>query len=339
MITNFKSIDKHKSFLLIGVGTTNKYYMEVVKPESLGEARDIFGYCPLTDAYQLLMDGHADADVYLLNIEEVHDYLEAANLLQSYSFSYIVPLDVELRTSFVDPTSDTMRTYYIRSLLQKACKDSSTIILATDRNAALYEDVDAFLDDMMKIELEFKANATTSDRMENLVFVMNNLYGIDYANVILARMILNSEVDQYPFENRKRKAIFDIDFTDRILDMAYFRNHADGTCTVENLLNLASGETPEKIFTIYRICVYIGKDLSFDNYVGSFYAIYKKQQIAQEVQTYLERAKGTLIRKFHIDDVYAEEDPYHPGTVRIILKYSIQPIGCTERFIQRTVIA
>ena len=94
MITNFKSIDKHKSFLLIGVGTTNKYYMEVVKPESLGEARDIFGYCHLTAAYQLLMDGHADADVNLLDIEEVRDYLEAANLLQSYSFSYIVPLDV-----------------------------------------------------------------------------------------------------------------------------------------------------------------------------------------------------------------------------------------------------
>lgn len=339
MITNFKSIDKHKSVLLIGIGNTNKYYMEVVKPESLREAREVFGYCALTDAYQLLMDGHENADVYLLNIEEVHDYLDAANLLRAYSFSYIVPLNVELRTSFTDPTSDTMHTYYIRSLLQKACRDDSTILLVTDRNAALYEDVDAFLDDMMKVEMEFKANAVTSDRMENIVFVMNNLYGVEYANVILARMILNSEVNQYPFENRKRKAIFDIDFTDRILDMAYFRNHADGAVSVENLLNLASGETPEKIFTIYRICVYIGKDLSFDDYVGSFYTAYKKQQVAQEVQVYLERAKGALIRKFRIDNVYAEEDPYHPGTVQIILKYSIQPLGCTERFIQRTVIA
>lgn len=339
MITSFQDIDKHKSMVVIGIGNTNKYYMEVVKPESAREAQEVFGLCSLTDAYSILVDGHEDADIFLLNIENVHDYLEAANLLRSYAFSYIIPVDVDLRSSFVDPTSDTMRTYYVKYLMQNACKDDSSVVIATDERAELYEDVDAFLDDMMRAEMNFKANASTSDSMQNIVFVMNNLHGVEYANVILARMILNSDANQYPFEDRKRKAVFDIDFTDRVLDMAYFRNHADGTCTVENLLNLASGETPMKIFPIYRICAYIGRDLSFDGYVGSVYTMYKKQQIAQEVNSYLERAKGTLIRSFRIDSVYAEEDPYHPGTVQIILKYSIQPVGCTERFIQRTVIA
>lgn len=339
MITSFQSIDKHKSVLIIGIGNTNKHYMEVVKPESVLEAQEVFGFCPLTEAYGILVDGHEDEDIFLLNIENVHDYLEAANILRSYSFSYIVPVDVELRSSFTDPTSDTMRTYYVKNLMQKVCGNDDCIILATDRQAELYEDIDAFLDDMRDVEMGFKANASTSDRMENIVFVLNNLHGISCANAVLARMILNSDVDQYPFEDRKRKAVFDIDFTDRVLDMAYFRNHADGTTTVENLLNLMPGESPEKIFTVYRICAYIGKDLSFDDYIGSVYTMYRKQQIAQEVQSYLERIKGTIIRSFRIDSVYAKEDPYHPGTVKIVLKYSIQPVGCTERFIQRTVIA
>ena len=68
MITSFQKIDKHKSMLLIGIGATNKYYMEVVKPESVEEAVDTFGICDLTDSYQLLIDGHNNADIFLLNI-------------------------------------------------------------------------------------------------------------------------------------------------------------------------------------------------------------------------------------------------------------------------------
>lgn len=339
MITSFQKIDKHKSMLLIGIGATNKYYMEVVKPESVEEAVDTFGICDLTDSYQLLIDGHNNADIFLLNIEDMHDYLEAARLLRSYNFSYVVPIDVNLSSYFVDPTTDTMRTFYVQYLLKQTHKDNSSIILATDQHADLFEDIDAFLDAMSDHLQSFKANASTNDQRENIIFVANNISGVAYANVILARMILNSEVNEYPYENRYRKAIFDIDRTDKILDMAYFRNHADGTMSVENLLNLTTGESPIKIFTLYRICVYIGKELSFDQFVGSHYTVYRKQQIAQAAEEYLSTIEGILITDYKFDDLYAEEDPYHPGSVRVILKYSIRPVGSTERFIQRTLIA
>lgn len=339
MITSFKTIDKHKSVVIIGIGATNKYYMEVVKPESVEEAQKVFGLCSLTDAYELLADGHEGEDIFLLNIEDMHDYLDAARLLRSYTFSYIVPIDVFLSSNFTDPTKDTMQTYYVQYLLQQTHKDNSSIILATDKHADLYEDVDAFLEDMTDRLQGFKANASTSDVRENIIFVANNLEDVEYANVILARMILNSEVNEYPYENRRRMAVFDIDHTDKVMDMAYFRNHADDSVTVENLLNLSSGESPIKIFTNYRICVYIGRELSFDDFIGSLYTMYRKQQIALKVDTYLDQMVGVLITAYKIDDVYAEEDPFHPGTVRIILKYSIRPVGCTERFIQRMVTA
>ena len=51
MITNFHKIDKHKSFLLIGIGETNKYLHEIVKPEYLEEVKNVFGSCELVDAY------------------------------------------------------------------------------------------------------------------------------------------------------------------------------------------------------------------------------------------------------------------------------------------------
>ena len=339
MITNFQKIDKHKSVLLIGIGATNKYYMEIVKPESVEEAEKAFGICNLTDSYILLHDGHEDADIFILNIEDVHDYLDAARLLRSYRFSYIVPIDVYLSSHFTDPTADTMKTYYLQYLLNQSHRDNSSIILATDQHAELYENVDAYLDEMASRLQDFKANTVSNDQKENIVFAANNILGVSYANVILARMILNSEVNEYPYETKTRKAVFDIDRTDKVLDMAYFRNHADGTMTVENLLNLSSGQSPIKIFTFYRICVFIGREMSFEDYVGSTYSVYRKQQIAQEIDKYLGRLEGLLITQYKIDEVYAEEDILHPGSVRIVVKYSIRPVGCSERFIQRTVIA
>lgn len=338
MITNLKVNDRHKSFLLIGMGRRKKYYMEIVRPESSAEMHEAFGECDFTDSFDLLYEGNEDADIFVMNIGSKHDYLEAASLLQSYNFSYIIPTGISLSSSFVDPTKESNQTtYYLQYFIRRSRIDDATIILATDTHASLYEDVDAFLGDMDKKLQGFKANANAAEMRQNIVFVANNLSNVSYANVVLARMILNSEVDEYPYENRQRTAIFDIDRTDKVNDMAYFKSHADGSCTVENLLNLYPGENPVKVFTTYRICCYIGKELTFEKFIGSTYTMYKKQYIASEVESFLSQCVGHIITEYRIDDVRAEEDFFHPGTVNIVIKYAIKPLGCTERFIQRTV--
>lgn len=121
--------------------------------------------------------------------------------------------------------------------------------------------------------------------------------------------------------------------------MCYFQDHADRTCSIENLLNFGDEGSPLKIFTIYRICLYISKELDFKDYIGSHYVPYKKQQIENIVTTYLESLVGSYLIAYEIYEVYAELNPYHAGTVDIILRYGIQPIGCSERFITRMVRA
>lgn len=340
MITNFQVNDIHKSFLLVGIGARKKYYMEIVRPESSEEAHDAFGECDLTDSFDILFDGHEDADIFVMNVGSLHDFLDASMLLQNYNFSYVVPVDIGISSSFADPLVETQQqTYYLQYFIRKSRLSDDTVVLATDNHASLYEDIDAFLDDMNEKLQGFKANTGTNDIRKNIVFVMNNVAGVPYANVVLARMILNSEANEYPYEDRNRRAVFDIDTTDKISDMAYFKSHADGSFTVENLLNLYPLESPLKIFTAWRICCYVGRNLSFEDFVGSAYTMYKKQQIASEVESYLGKIVGDLITAYKIDDVYAEEDFLHPGTVNVVVKYSIKPVGSSERFIQRTVIA
>lgn len=341
MITNIQIEDKiEETVLLVGMGATNKYYMEVVQPESSEEMHEVFGECDFTDSFDILFDGHKDKGIFVMNIESLHDYLEAAQLLQSYSFTYIVPVDIGISNSFIDPTNDNeQRTYYLSYFIKRCNLRDDSIVLITDNHASLYEDIDAFLDDMDSKLQAFKANSNTGDVRQNIVFVANNVVNVAYANAVMARMLLNSEVNEYPFEDTERRAIFDIDHTDKINDMAYFRNHADGSFTVENLLNLYQGESPIKIFTAYRICCYISRVLNFDNFVGSAYTMYKKQQIASMVDIELNRMVGKYILEYRIDEVTAQEDFLHPGTVNIVVKYSIRPINCMERFIQRMVVA
>lgn len=335
MITNFHIEDVHTSVLLIGVARTNKYLLQVVKPESLDEAYETFGSCPLTEAYSIVRKGHEDKDIFIMNLESLHGYLDAANILREYEFSYIVPVDVFMSDFFYDPTANGRRTYYVQYLLQQLQSNLGTAVLVTDEHASLYEDIDEFLDDMNEKLIAFKANALSTERRENLLFIANNVSGVTYGNAVAMHMILNSDVGEYPYEVEPQKAIFDIDHTDKVNDMVYFKNHADGVMTIENLLNMYAGESPIKIFQNYRICIYIGKEMDFDEEIGSVFASYKKQKILMDASALLNSFQGTLLEDYYIDDVYAEEDYSRPGTVKIVLKYGIRPIGCTERFINR----
>ena len=339
MITNFHKIDKHKSFLLIGIGETNKYLHEIVKPEYLEEAKEIFGSCELVDAYNIIATDYKDADIFLMNIENMHDYLNIADIVANYDFSYIVPIDVYLSSSFLNPLANGKKTYYLQYLMEICRHTTNTIFLVTDKPASLYEDLDAYLDDMNHVEENFKNVITTEKEQYSLIFVGNNIPSVNYSNAVLARMILASEPNEYPYlDSNDYYTVFDMDFTDSVGDMAYFKRHTDGSTTIENLLNFGANNDPLKIFTIYRIAMYIEKELDFSDYIGSKYVAYKKEQIKRKVEQYLTSQIDILITDFAINEVYAKEDEYHPGAIIVVVKYEIAPVGCAERFITRTLV-
>ena len=343
MITNIKesSIDKHKSILLVGIGKTNKYFMEIVQPESIDEAEKYFGDSNLTQSYKIMLDVGAEAqNIYIVNIENIRDYLELSQHIYTYDFSYIVPLDIYISEYFYDPTQNGRRTYYLQYLLQHVCKEyqNHSIIIATDAHASLYEDIDAFLEDMQDKNASFKSNKMTNEYFERILFTMNNIKDIEFANAVLAAAITTSDVNEYPSipDALNLRAIFDIDVTDHIDDLIFFKSHIDNSITIENLLSLYRDTNPIKIFFIYRILLYIAKELDFTKFIGSKYFPYKVQQIQQIVENYLSSIIGYIITDYRINQVYATEDPYHPATVINTLKYEVAPIGCNERFIQQT---
>lgn len=341
MKTNFQTIDKHYSVLIVGTGATNKYLYEVVQPEYQREAFEVFGASSLTEAYNEFVDGmHNISDIYLLNIETKYDYTKIGKIVAEYDFSYIVPVDVLLSDSYFDPNKNGKRTYYLQDMIELSGEENNSVFIVTDKSASLYQTIDLFLKDMIEVQNSFKNIVNNNFCRENVMFVANNLSGTEYANVILARMITNSRINEYPKSDIKIDSygtVYDMDYTDSIGSMIYFRSHADGSITAENLLNFAPDNIPTKIFTIYRICLYIAKELDFSDYIGSYYTAYKKQQIENIVTNYLSSITGSLITEFKINQVYAEENPYHPGTVNVILKYSIKPIVCAERFITQSV--
>lgn len=338
MIRGVTIEDKHNSFVIIGIGATNKYLYDVVQPEYASEAREMFGDCDLADVYESLCADDT-SDIFLMNIENLHGYMKAAQLIGEYDFTYAVPIDISMSDFFYDPTQNGRKTYYIQYLVQQKKIGVNTIYLVTDVHASLYEDIDAFLDDMSDKREKFKNNLLSNHPYEDIIFVANNIEGVNWSNVELARMIRNTTPAQYPSDTFGTPAIFDIDFTDKIGDMAYFKHHMDGSTTIENLLTLYPYGDPLKIFTIYRICLYIGRELDFTDYLGVAYTPYRKKRVREIVEEYLESLVGKLITAYEIVSVYSVLDEANPGTVKIILKYNISPIGFDERFIERELIA
>lgn len=335
MKTEFKDIDKHSSILIIGIGKKKKHLFEIVQPRDFDEMLETFGACTMTSAYIEVAD--MKDDIYVMNIETKHDYIKAATIIRKFEFSMVVPVSMNFYDYFYDPLENGRKTYYIQYMLQK-CSRTKSVFIATTPHASLYEDIDSFLDDIRNENERFHANIRSNEHRENLIVVANNLKNVESANIVLAGMIAQTPVSQYPKEYQEKtlEAIFSIDKTDQLGDIAYFKSHMDGSTTVENLLNMYPASSPIKIFTIYRICLYIMKELDYSDYIGSMYTPYKKLSIRKLVEDFLTSLLETLLIDFKITQCFAEEDPGHPGAVVVVVNYEIQPIGFVEGFLPMT---
>ena len=342
MQTNFKSIDKNKSILLTGVGTTNQHLKDIVKPDSYEETLEVFGQSNLSDAYRLLEAMGAE-HIYVMNLEKIYDIVSASEMIAEQHFAYVVPL-FYASEYFYDVLSKGKKTYYVQYLLRKLYKNpaNETVILATDTKANLYEDLDSFLSDMDLAIRRITANATSNENYCNLVFVANMLNNIQYANVYLAGMIVNSNIDEYPYFNYGESSVMDIyddispdfwlDKEDISNELVYFKKHMDSSITVENLLNLYRPENKSiiKIFFILRLLKYISNEMDFSELIGKTYREYYRTRAEEIVVAFLNSIKGHYIIDYKLDKVYPKENQKHKGTVDLFVKYRVLPVNCTE---------
>jgi hypothetical protein len=190
-----------------------------------------------------------------------------------------------------------------------------------------------------------KSIATSGEKYQNLVFVANMLENIDYANVYLAGMITTSNIDEYPsypYSSYNPDPInnivptFWIDKEDiEGIELVYFKKHMDSSITVENLLNLYQAESKSiiKIFFILRILKYILQEMDFSELIGKTYREYYRCRAEQIAEEFLSSIKGHYIIDYKLDKAYAKENPKHPGTVDLYVKYEVQPINCSEWYV------
>lgn len=322
--------NKHKNMLIIGKAATTENLRQISYEYSYSEVLRKYGNSDISKAFKLAKE-YGCPDVFVMNLRNNYDYLEATNILSDYDFAYIVPVSVYMSDTLNDPYHNDEEYSIIAYLLSKISKNSSycdSVIVATDKHASLYEYIDDFIAAMDKSQELIINGSTNRNKLENVITVANNLEDTTYANVVLAASLCFNPLYAYPMANFG-KAIFDIDKWDVSKSWAYFKNHVKTSTSIENLLNLKNNGAC-KIVYVSRILKAIKRELDFGEFIGRHYTEYIRVKIQDKLAAYLESIVGTLIYDFQIQEVYAVKNNSHKGTVSVICLFSVWPLNCLE---------
>lgn len=260
------------------------------------------------------------------------DFTNIANVLSQNDFGYIAPVDIYISQDYNNPYRGNIRTSYLQYLLEQMPYGSNNIFVVTDKHASLYEDMDAFVNDMHDKIMTLKNYILGTANKRNLIYVDNNLKDYEWANVIVASLLAISDIPDYPEvpdEITIGKPIFTIAPIDINDEQVYFANHTDNKVTVENLLNFDVKGTLKPV-VVDKIIRYMMRQFDFREFIGKPYNELRRVRIKTKLREYLEDWKGYILANYEIDSVSAEYDRKHPGTVRIICRYRVQPKNTIE---------
>jgi hypothetical protein len=324
-----RDINRHRNILIIGRGANSYKINEVVYYNSPDIVEKLYGNSQLSDAFRLTKNIGVN-DVFVVNAASMTDYIEIADLLKHYDFSYIVPIGINFSDSFFNPLLNRQMTYaelYLESISGYA----NSSIMMTDKHASLYEDMDQYLDDMKAIIYKFK-NVAQKALMNgrNMCLVGNNLQDYEYANVVLASVLCTSSYDKYP-EFDFGPAVFDIDDFD--LDnseLIYFKNNYLTYTSVENLKNFRIDHDAVKIVPIDIVIKYIERELDFSDIKGKAFTEYVRLKLNKKLDQFLRGIINIAIRDYSIQSIDFVKTSPSAGT--IVNYFSILPINSTEVF-------
>jgi hypothetical protein len=314
--------------LILGKAATNYARKEIMYAEDYKAVLKAYGDSDLTRAFKVAKDFGAPY-VFLINMQKDQDYFDIIEVLKQNDFTYLVFATLMLSDTFQDVSHGGRVHSFFAYLLGSIGSNHNSTFIVTDKHASLYEDVDAFLVDMNSVQQTFYRRCTTRAKLENIIFVANNLEKYDMASVPLAAALCATPINKYPLSDKFGKAIFRIDQWDGPGDMAYFRSDPARETTVENLLNCMHAYEPEKVVFIDRILKYLRREMDFSEFKGRFYTDYQKLLFRQALEKYLESIKGFVITWYSIDSIEAYEDS--PGTVVMVARIQVIPVNCLEK--------
>ena len=321
------AVNKHSNMLIVGSGKTDFGLRDIQYFTDYDAVLSLYGESDISRAFKIASDMGV-RDIFIMNLKSPQDYLSTIGLIKDNDFAYIVYVSLYLSDSFNQAYDGGKIHSYFAYFLGTIERSNESVLVVTDKHASLFETIDDFLEHQKSALDTFLSCCTNKANLENIVFVANNLENYPMANVVVAAALCTSQVNEYPRSNFGN-AVFHIDPWDSPSDYAYFKSHASGETTIDNLLNcLETGEQTKLVF-VSRIVKYIKRELDFSEFKGKLYTPYQKLYIEKKLEAYLESLVGRVINQYEIESVKAYRGV--PGTVTILCRFSVRPIGCVER--------
>lgn len=321
-------VNKHANMLIVGKGATSYGRGEIVYSESYEDVLEMYGDSDLSRAFKEAQDIGASY-IFLMNLQKDQDYFNAIDVLKQNDFAYITFATLMLSDTFQDVSHGGEIHSFFAYILGSLGREHKSTLIITDKHASLYEDIDAFLSDMNKIQQNFLHRCSERANLQNFIFVGNNLKDHKMSCVPLAAALCATPVNQYPVSEKFGEAIFRIDPWDNPGDMAYFKSDPARETTVENLVNLLRTTEPEKVVFIDRILKYIHREMDFSQFKGRVYSSYQKLLFSRVLTKYLDSLLENVIKSYFVESINSYRDD--PGTVILQSRVLVQPVGCLER--------
>lgn len=320
-----QTFDTSDSMLIIGKGESEFKNRDIVKAESIESVEYMYGATSeLSIAYKEALKAGTN-NIFLCNCYKFTDYIEIAELINKEEFGYITPL-FNFSETF---STDDGKIMYLCEFYSNMFSDKITQLIFTDKHASLYEDINHFLNDMNNKTRLFKEEAFLKLEFgDNMCFVMNVLKDYKFANVVLASILMQSDLRYYPKKN-VGQVVFDINNFDVYgNECVYFAYDEVAKSTIENFLNFRRNNDPEKFVPINLIIQKIKRALDFSSYSGVLFSPYMKISLENKVNAIMSKFVGTLIEKFNLINIgFIQNDDY---TITVIISLTIKPYNSME---------
>lgn len=300
--------------------------------ESVEFVKEKYGLSPLASAFEDAKNLGAP-HVFLMNIRTPERYIEAANILRHYDFTYIVPIGLFMSDFFYNKIHGTQMQYYFEYFLRALSLQNNSTLIVTDKHASLYADIDHFLDEMLNISRHFKSKIYTQTLIkgENIYFAANNLQNYSYANVAMAAALCSTPLNKYP-EGNFGPTVFYIDnFDIKDNELVFFKNNYLRNTTISNYVNYYKEQTQNKVGTTDRIVKYLIRELDFSEFVGKIANEYYRMKIEKKIAEFMENQKGYVLIDYEIDP--SRMFQISPGASIFESEIAIRPINTQEQAI------
>lgn len=313
------------SILIIAEGSN--YEVGIIKKyEDISIVKSIHNNTTLYESYKIAYDFKVK-NIFILNIKDISSYIDIAQVLMQYSFTYIVPVNIKFSDTFVNKLNNK-RSNFLNEYLNTVSLYSDSIFIYTDEHASLYEDVDHFLLDQNK-KMELALSYVDDKRNLNKhCCVLNNLKNYDYANVVLASALLATDVSEYPFYDFG-EAIFDLDDFDVDENLIYFKNNIKVPTSIENLVNLRKERDVYKSLLTERLISYIKNNLDLNEFKAKLYTARVRLSVYEKVKDFFISINNKIIRGFNIKNISFKK--IAPGEGILIIEVDILPINFVEK--------